>query len=62
MIEAGKQYDLPAGHAWQQPAMTVKVTKVKPGEYVAYENETCNGCSRIDYFEKNAILSQPASK
>jgi hypothetical protein len=37
-----------------QPEMTVIVTAVKPGEWVAYENATNRGCSRYDYFESNA--------
>lgn len=57
MIEAGKKYDLPAGHAYLQPAMTVTVTQVKYGEWVAYENHLCCGCSRLDYFERNAALA-----
>jgi len=55
MIEAGKKYDLPEGHAYLQPAMTVTVTRVKPSEWVAYENDTCTGCSRYDYFERAAV-------
>lgn len=54
IIEVGRQYELPEGHAYQQPAMTVTVVNVKPGEWVAYENDRSNGCSRYDYFEQNA--------
>jgi hypothetical protein len=53
-IETGQTFRLPAGHAWQQPEMTVVVTAVKPDEWVAYENATNRGCSRYDYFESNA--------
>lgn len=53
-IERGESYRLPAGHAYMQPAMTVVVTAVKPDEWVAYENATNRGCSRYDYFSRNA--------
>jgi hypothetical protein len=57
MIAKGQRYELPAGHAYLQPAMTVTVAEVKPGEWVAYENETNRGCSRYDYFERSAKLA-----
>lgn len=50
MVEVGQKYNLPAGHAWQQPAMAVTVVEVRPNEWVAYRNDDCGGCSRYDYF------------
>lgn len=53
-VKAGQNYRLPAGHAWLQPEMVVTVVEKKPGEWVAYANATNNGCSRMEYFCRNA--------
>jgi hypothetical protein len=53
-VVVGQSYRLPAGHAWLQPEMVVTVVQTKPREWVAYQNETNNGCSRMDYFCDNA--------
>ncbi len=52
-VVEGRSHRLPAGHAYLQPEMVVAV-KTKPGERVAYRDETNNGCSRIAYFRRGA--------
>lgn len=59
--QVGERYDLPAGHGWQMPACTVEVVAVKPGEWVAYKNDTVSGCSRLDYWSGRAVLSPKRS-
>lgn len=60
-VAVGGRYRLPAGHAWLQPEMVVEVVSLKPGEWVAYRNETNNGCSRMDYFCRNADAESTGS-
>lgn len=56
MIEAGRQYDLPAGHGYLQPAMTVTAVAVKLNEWVYYEGNGVKGSSTYDHFSRDAKL------